>query len=362
MSTTAARPDQSMPDPDQCWMAVCDRDSQADGRFFYGVITTGIFCRPACPSRRPNRENVRFYGDVIDAERAGFRPCQRCHPDQPSLETQRQQQMVAACRDIENAESEPSLSKLADACGLSRFHFQREFKRRIGLTPRAYFQAHRANRLKTALAAGETSTRAGHDAGFGSSGRLYAATGDQLGMTPGDYRAGGRGETIRFALGDCRLGVILVAATARGICAIELGDTADSLLQDFQRRFPQAELVGDDPAFARWVAVLVGYVNQPDESVLALPLDIQGTAFQQQVWQALRAIPCGDTVTYTDVARAMGRPTAARAVARACATNSIALAIPCHRVVRSDGSLSGYRWGVERKAALLEREADQATS
>lgn len=361
MSTTAARPNQSMPDPEQCWAAVRERDLQADGRFFYGVITTGIFCRPGCPSRRPNRDNVRFYSDASDAERAGFRPCQRCHPDQPPQEIRRQQQMVAVCREIENAESEQSLSELAAACGLSRFHFQREFKRRIGLTPRAYFQAHRANRLKAALAAGETSARAGHEAGFGSSGRLYAATGDQLGMTPGDYRAGGRGETIRFALGDCRLGVILVAATTRGICAIELGDAADALLQDFQRRFPQAVLVGDDPAFAQWVSVLVGYVDQPDATIMDLPLDIQGTAFQQRVWQALRAIPCGDTATYTDVANALGKPTAARAVARACATNSIALAIPCHRVVRSDGSLSGYRWGVERKAALLERESNQPT-
>ncbi|MAA65375.1 MAG: bifunctional DNA-binding transcriptional regulator/O6-methylguanine-DNA methyltransferase Ada [Alteromonadaceae bacterium] len=361
MSITAARSDHLMPEPEQCWAAVCDRDPQADGRFFYGVITTGVFCRPVCPSRRPNRENVRFYSSAEAAADAGFRPCQRCYPDQPAPQAQRQQQMVAACREIENAESEPSLSQLAAACGLSRFHFQREFKHRIGLTPRAYFQAHRANRLKAALASGETSTRAGLEAGFGSSGRLYAATGDHLGMTPGDYRAGGRGETIRFALGDCRLGVILVAATARGICAIELGDTADALLQAFQSRFPQAELVGGDPAFARWVAVLVGYVNQPNESVLDLPLDIQGTAFQQKVWQVLRAIPCGDTVTYTDVANALGQPTAARAVARACATNSIALAIPCHRVVRSDGSLSGYRWGIERKAALLERESDQAS-
>lgn len=266
--------------------------------------------------------------------------------------------VAAACRAIEAAEEPPRLEALAAGAGLSAYHFHRVFKRLTGVTPRAYAAAHRARRLREALHERATVTDAMHSAGFNSSGRFYASSQQLLGMTPRAFRDGAAGEAMRFAIGECSLGSILVAATAKGICSIALGDEPQALLHDLEARFPGATLVGADPQFEQWVATVVGFVESPRAS-LDLPLDIRGTAFQQRVWQALQDIPAGSTVTYAEVARRIGVPQAVRAVAGACAANAIAVAIPCHRVVRSDGGLSGYRWGVERKRALLEREGDR---
>lgn len=337
------------------WAAVLARDAAADDAFVYAVRTTGVYCRPTCASRRPRRENAEFHADAAAAERAGYRPCQRCRPQEPSL-TQRHAQSVAkACRLIETSDELPSLDELAQAAGLSRFHFHRVFKSVTGLTPKAYAVACRADRTRQALAQRETVTEAIYEAGFNSSGRFYASSNRMLGMTPQRYRAGGKGMEIRFALGECSLGTILVATSEKGICAISLGSDPERLLQEFQERFANANLVPGGKDFDAWVARVVGFVEAPGVG-LSLPLDIRGTAFQQRVWHALTEIPVGTTISYAELAERIGSPKAVRAVARACASNTIALAIPCHRVVRSDGALSGYRWGVERKRALLERE------
>ena len=287
--------------------------------------------------------------------RAGFRPCKRCRPSEPALADQQAAAVARACRLIEEAEEAPSLAALAHAAGLSRFHFHRVFKAVTGVTPKAYAAAHRGKRVRAELAQGGTVTEAIYGAGFNSSGRFYAAAPDLLGMTPTQFRAGGSGNVIRFAVGECSLGSILVAATDKGVCAIELGDDPDALVRALQDIFPQARLVGGDAAFEQLVAKVVGFVEAPAHG-LELPLDIRGTSFQQRVWKALRAIPAGSTATYTEIAKRIGRPKAVRAVAHACASNAIAVAIPCHRVVRMDGSLAGYRWGVARKRALLARE------
>ncbi|MDI5935693.1 bifunctional DNA-binding transcriptional regulator/O6-methylguanine-DNA methyltransferase Ada [Halomonas kalidii] len=337
------------------WAAVLARDAAADDAFVYAVRTTGVYCRPTCASRRPRRENAEFHADAAAAERAGYRPCQRCRPQEPSL-TQRHAQSVAkACRLIETSDELPSLDELAQAAGLSRFHFHRVFKSVTGLTPRAYAVARRAERVRAELLDSETVTEAIYEAGFNSSGRFYAGSNRMLGMTPKRYRSGGKGMEIRFALGECSLGNILVATSEKGICAISLGSDPERLLQEFQERFANADLVPGGKDFDAWVARVVGFVEAPGVG-LSLPLDIRGTAFQQRVWQALTEIPVGTTISYAELAERVGSPRAVRAVARACASNTIALAIPCHRVVRSDGALSGYRWGVERKRALLERE------
>jgi AraC family transcriptional regulator, regulatory protein of adaptative response / methylated-DNA-[protein]-cysteine methyltransferase len=338
------------------WAAVLRRDPSADGRFYTAVRTTGIFCRPSCPARTPRRENVQFYATSEEAARAGFRPCKRCRPTEPALATERAAAVAQACRLIEEADEVPSLDVLADAAGLSRFHFHRVFKGVTGLTPKGYAAAHRAQRVREALSQSGTVTDAIYAAGFNSNGRFYATAGDALGMTPSDYRAGGGGVAIRFALAECSLGSILVAATERGVCAIRFGDDPEALAREFQDRFPTARLIGDDAAFERLVATVVGFVEAPALG-LDLPLDVRGTAFQQRVWQALRAIPVGATASYAEIAARLGTPHATRAVAQACAANPLAVAIPCHRVVRQDGALSGYRWGVERKRALLDREA-----
>jgi len=338
------------------WSAVERHDPAADGAFFYSVRTTGVYCRPTCSARLPRRENVRFHRSCADAEKAGFRPCRRCCPNEPSLTERRSRAIAHACRAIESAHEIPALDALAAAAGMSRFHFHRIFRSLTGLTPKAYASAQRAKRVRDGLARGEGVTRAIYGAGYNSSGRFYAHSTKALGMAPRDFRAGGRGETIRFALGECSLGSILVAASDKGICAIALGEDPDRLVQDLQDRFPKANLVGGDAAFEQWVAKVVGLVDAPRIG-LDLPLDVRGTAFQQRVWRALCALPVGKTVSYSELAAKLGMPNAARAVARACAANSIALAIPCHRVVRADGTLSGYRWGVERKRALLAREA-----
>ena len=341
---------------DERWAAVVRRDQRADGTFFYSVRTTGVYCRPSCASRRARRENVRFHQTSADAERAGFRPCKRCRPHAPALAEQRATAVAKACRLIETAEELPSLDALAESAGMSRYHFHRVFKSVAGVTPKAYAAAHRARRVRDELSRSDTVTDAIYGAGYNSSGRFYATSSKVLGMTPTDFRAGGDGAAIRFAVGECSLGSILVAATERGVCSILLGDDPDALARDLQDRFPKARLIGGDRDFERLVAKVVGFVETPALG-LDLPLDVRGTAFQQRVWQALREIPAGTTSTYTKVAARIGAPRAVRAVARACASNAIAVAIPCHRVVRHDGGLSGYRWGVKRKRLLLEREA-----
>lgn len=340
---------------DPRWSAIVARDPAADGKFFYSVRTTGVYCRPSCASRRANPENVEFHASREDAERAGFRPCKRCRPGQPSIREQHARTVAAVCRQIENSEQVPSLAELAKFAGLSPYHFHRVFRAVTGVTPKAYADAHRAGRLRRELARGSSVTDAIFESGFNSNSRFYHKSGELLGMTAGRYRAGGRDTQIRFAVGECCLGSILVAASPQGVCAILMGDDPDRLARELQDRFPNAELVGDDPAFARLVARVVALVENPGASC-DLPLDVRGTAFQQRVWQALTDIPAGETASYAEIARSIGRPGAARAVARACAANSLAVAIPCHRVVRQDGSLSGYRWGVQRKRHLLRRE------
>jgi AraC family transcriptional regulator of adaptative response/methylated-DNA-[protein]-cysteine methyltransferase len=343
---------------DERWAAVQARSPEADGIFYYSVRTTGVYCQPSCPSRGARRVNVAFHASRTDAEAAGFRPCLRCKPDQPPLAERQAAAVAQACRLIDAASEEPDLETLAQACGMSRFHFHRVFKAHTGITPKAYAAARRAERLKQGLARAATATEAAYDAGFNSSGRFYAATPGVLGMTPGRWRAGGGGEQIRFAVAQCSLGALLVATTAKGICSILLGDDPDALVRDLQDRFPKAELIGAEPAFEATVAQVVAFVEAPRIG-LDLPLDLRGTAFQQRVWQALRAIPAGRTVGYAELAAQLGMPQGARAVAGACAANPVAIAVPCHRVVRNDGSISGYRWGVERKRALLEREGSE---
>jgi len=341
---------------DARWDATRRRDPAADGAFYYSVLTTGVYCRPTCAARLPRRENVGFHPTAAAAARAGYRPCKRCRPDEAPLAERRAAAIARACRLIERANLLPSLDTLAKAAGLSRFYFHRVFRAVTGVTPKAYAAAHRAKLLREGLRRAGTVTTAIYDAGFNSSGRFYEASSELLGMTAKQFRAGGAGTTIRFAIGECSLGSILVAATEKGVCAIEFGDDPEALARALQDRFPTARLIGGDKDFERTVAKVVGFVEAPAEG-LDLPLDIRGTTFQQRVWKALRGIPAGSTASYAEIAKRIGRPKAVRAVAQACASNALAVAIPCHRVVRTDGSPSGYRWGVERKRALLELEA-----
>lgn len=341
---------------DPRWSSVVARDPAADGKFVYSVKTTGVYCRPSCAARPARPENLRFHATCADAERAGFRPCKRCKPEQPSLAEQHAAKVAGICRLIEKAEVVPTLGELAECAGLSTYHFHRIFKAATGLTPKAYAAAHRARRVRNELDRSGTVTAAIFGAGYNSGGRFYEKSNDMLGMTPSRYRAGGASTEIRFAVGECSLGSILVGASERGVCAIFLGDDPDALVRDLQDRFPRADLIGGDKAFEGIVAKVVGFVEAPGLG-LDLPLDIRGTAFQQRVWQALGKIPVGSTVSYTELAKRIGSPKSVRAVAQACAANAIAVAIPCHRVVRNDGALSGYRWGVERKRVLLEKES-----
>lgn len=337
------------------WHAVCANDVGANAYFVYGVATTGIYCRPGCASRRPNRANVAFYTSAEEAEAAGYRPCKRCRPSYTGPDRDRQR-VARAARQIEACHEMPVLAELASQAHLSPYHFQRLFKRVAGITPRQYAMAVRDERLRRSLQNGTPVTRAMMDTGFQSSGHFHAAANQALGMPARRYRDGGEGMTIRFALGESALGTLLVAGTERGVCAVELGDDAETLLAAFQARFPRAKLVGDDADYAAHVARLAGFVAEPT-ALPDLPLDIRGTVFQQRVWQALREIPPGETTSYSALAARIGAPRATRAVAGACAANRLALVIPCHRVVRSDGALGGYRWHVERKRALLDREA-----
>lgn len=342
---------------DPRWAAVQAHDPRADGTFFYSVRTTGVYCRPSCAARPARPENVAFHATAAAAERAGFRPCKRCKPDQPSLAEQHAAMITEACRVIEHAESAPTLEQLAAPSGLSPFHFHRIFKAVTGLTPKQYALAHRTRRVRSALDRDDnTVTGAIFDAGYNSNSRFYENANQLLGMTPTSYRAGGLDNDIRFAIGECSLGAILVAQSGRGVCAILIGDDPDQLARDLQDRFPRANMIGGDPDFEQLIARVVGFVEAPGIG-LDLPLDVRGTAFQQRVWQALREIPAGVTASYGEIARRIGSPKAVRAVAGACAANMLAVAIPCHRIVRNDGALSGYRWGVERKRALLDREA-----
>ncbi len=342
---------------DPRWSAVVNREPAADGQFVYAVRTTGVYCRPSCAARSPRPENVALYATPEEAEREGFRPCRRCRPNEAPLRERNAVLIAAACRRIEAADEPPSLSALAEGAGLSPDHFHRLFKAATGVTPKAYADAHRSRRVREGLARGETTvSETMVEAGFGSSGRFYAATDEMLGMMPKEYRAGGRNAAIRFAVGESTLGAILVARSERGICAILLGDDPDALVRDLQDRFPKAELLGGDPDFESTVAQVVGFVEEPTRG-FELPLDVRGTVFQLRVWEALGRIPVGTTASYAEIARALGQPEAVRAVAGACAANALAVAIPCHRVVRTDGALSGYRWGVERKRELLRREA-----
>ena len=337
------------------WGAVARRDRRADGCFYFSVRTTGVYCRPSCPARLARRENVRFHPTRKEAVHAGFRPCKRCRPDGPAPAEQHAAAVTDACRTIETSEAPPNLDTLDAAAGMSRFHFHRIFKAITGVTPKAYAAGHRAERVRDELSRSGTVTEAIFEAGFNSGGRFYANASEVLGMTPSQFRAGGIDASIRFAVGECSLGSILVAATRKGVCAVLLGDDPDLLLRDLQDRFPKAQLVGGDTDFERCIAKVIGFVEAPKLG-LDLPLDLRGTVFQQRVWQALRDVPAGATASYSQIAKRIGSPKGARAVARACGSNHIAVAVPCHRVVRSDGALSGYRWGVERKRALLARE------
>jgi AraC family transcriptional regulator, regulatory protein of adaptative response / methylated-DNA-[protein]-cysteine methyltransferase len=338
------------------WEALLEHDPQACGEFVYAVLTTGVYCRPACASRLPNRENVRFFETGMEAEKAGFRPCKRCKPESTDWRQPQTRAILKACRMIAETDEPLSLKELAQAVGMSPFHFQRLFKKIVGVTPKQYTMENRANRLREHLKKGSTVTEAIYDAGFGSSSRFYEKATPTLGMKPSTYKNGAQDMRIRFAIVPCFLGLALVAATGQGICAIDFGDAAEALKENLRRRFPKAVFQDPDPRFAAMIAKVLAFLENPHRSRLDLPLDIQGTAFQRRVWLALQEIPAGDTVSYAKIASRIGKPNAARAVAGACAANTLAVAVPCHRVVRGNGQLGGYRWGLERKRVLLERE------
>lgn len=344
---------------DPRWTDVVARNAEADGKFYFGVKTTGVYCRPSCGARTARPENVSFYATLEEAQSAGFRPCKRCQPDRSSVIDQHISRVTQACRIIEESETTLSLEELARQLGMSVHHFHRVFKQITGLTPRQYATAQREKKVRHHLGRGSTVTGAIFDAGYSSSSRFYERSNKVLGMLPSCYRAGGIDAKIRFAVGDCSLGSILVAQSQRGICAILLGSDPDKLVHELQDSFPHAVLNGGDSSFEELVATVVGFIEAPSIG-LSLPLDIRGTAFQQRVWQALREIPPGQTKSYINIARSIGASASARAVAGACAANKLAVAIPCHRVVRKDGDLGGYRWGVERKRVLLENELDAA--
>ncbi len=342
------------------WQAVISRDKDADGQFFYAISTTGIYCYPSCPSRLALRANTHFFETSATAEQAGFRPCKRCKSDQATPSSRDAHVIAQACRLIENADEIPSLGTLAQSQNLSSYHFHRLFTSITGVTPRAYAIAHRAHKIRNELSQNTSITEAIYQAGFNSNSRFYATSTEVLGMTPTNFKNGGNSETLYYSIGACAFGSILVAHSEKGICAILIHDDEKPLLADLQTRFPKATLIEDRTDFKHWLEQVVNFVEAPKKG-LELPLDIRGTLFQQRVWQLLQKIPFGTTASYTDIATQLGDPKAVRAVARACAANPIALLVPCHRVVRSDGGISGYRWGVENKRTLISREAKAVT-
>jgi AraC family transcriptional regulator, regulatory protein of adaptative response / methylated-DNA-[protein]-cysteine methyltransferase len=338
------------------WNGVLKKDAAQDGKYLFAVKTTGIYCRPSCPSRTPKRSNVSYFTSATFARAAGFRACLRCAPDGVSKREQQTQAVLAACRLIEQSESRLGLADLANKVGLSSRHFHRVFKDVTGVTPLDYFKARQIALIGKSVTSSKSVTDAIYDAGFSSSGRFYEATNAMLGMTPKAFKAGGAGQAIRVTVRESALGLVLVAATAKGICTIEFGDDASELTERVHKRFPSAVFLAEDAQFSGWVKSLVDHIELPKQA-LTLPLEIRGTVFQQQVWKALQEIPLGVTRSYGQVAESIGKPTAVRAVATACASNVLAVAIPCHRVVRGTGEISGYRWGIERKKKLLAAEA-----
>lgn len=343
-------------DDDARYDAFARRDHALRDAFLMAVTTTGVYCRAGCPARTPRRGNVRFFDSVEAARAAGFRACLRCRPD--AAEAPAAALVERACRTLETAETPPALAALAQAAGLSPFHFHRVFKARTGVTPAAYAAAVRDRRAKAALSGGATVTEALYDAGYGSAARFYEGAEARFGMAPRRWRDRGDGERIRVTTAPCTLGWVLVAATDKGLCAVRLGDDPDALTAEFREWFSAAETAADDPAFAELVRATVELIERPGAIAADLPLDVRGTAFQHRVWDALRRIPPGETRTYAQLAEAVGAPKAVRAVGTACGANRVAVVVPCHRVVAADGRLAGYRWGVERKRALLERERD----
>ena len=343
-------------DSDLQWQAVLAKDSRCDGQFVFAVSSTGIYCRPSCPSRRPRREHVSFFQSPEAAELAGFRACRRCHPRETRVTDPHLQMVRQVCRIIEANEGEPvTLPALSEQLGVSSFHLQRTFKSIMGITPRRYAETCRVNKFKQGVRRGEPITNAIYDAGYGSSSRLYERASSQLGMTPATYGKGGRGAVINYAIVATPLGRLLVAATDKGVCSVMLGDSDAVLKSDLLNEFPAAEILHDEKPLRSSLNAIVEHLKSKSPHI-DLPLDIQATAFQRQVWEQLRAIPYGQTHSYSEVAKAIGQEKAVRAVARACATNPAALVIPCHRVIREDKSLGGYRWGLERKKKLLETE------
>jgi AraC family transcriptional regulator of adaptative response/methylated-DNA-[protein]-cysteine methyltransferase len=361
MATAQARSTRETPDTQesQRWTSVLDKDQQADGTFVYAVKTTGIYCRPSCPSKPAKRQNVEFFDSAALALASGYRACKRCKPDGLSQADERQGLVLKACKAIEQSSSGLSLDELSAQAGLSPHHFHRIFKAVTGLTPKQYHRGVQAQRVTSTLKEASSVTDAISGAGFNSSGRFYEGAGAALGMSPSSFRQGGAGQEIQYAIEPCVLGMVLVAATPRGVCAIEFADAESVLIGRLRERFPKANHLSGDAVFKQWIGTILGYIEQP-RGVLTLPLDVQGTVFQRRVWEALQEIPPGQTASYTEVARRIGQPKAVRAVAHACATNQLALAIPCHRVVRANGDLAGYRWGLERKAELLRRESEES--
>ena len=342
-----------------CLLAVARRDARHDGAFVYAVRSTGIYCRPSCPSRRPHPKHVVLFAGPDAAERAGFRPCRRCHPQRPGLSAQSDLVRKVCGTITADASRRANLGRLKAATGLSAHHLQRTFRKAVGVTPRQYADAIRVARLKSDLRKGTDVTTALYEAGYGSSSRLYERSNAQLGMTPAAYGRGGRGMKIAYTISDCSLGRVLVASTDRGISAISLGDDDSRLVSELRKEYPHAVIRRGRGGDSRWVQAIVRHLagSQPQ---IDLPTDVVTTAFQRRVWEALRSIPPGSTRSYSEMARALGQPRATRAVARACATNPTAIVVPCHRVIRSDGSLGGYRWGLQRKKALLDQERRSA--
>lgn len=341
------------------WTALVERQFDALEPFFYAVLTTGVVCRPGCASRRPKRENVRFFDALADAEAAGYRPCKRCRPDAQSPQDQQRQAMISICRRLENEDPTPTLAALAADLKLSQWHFQRQFRKVLGVTPHQYASEYRAGRLKRALKTAASVTEASYQAGYGSSSRLFDAAQSRLAMSPSDFRRGAPGQRLHYGLAPCHLGWVGLVASDRGICGLELADDAEAVWARLRSTFTQAELIAAGDAFDEMLAQVVAFLAAPQQP-WELPLDIQGTAFQCQVWQALRTVPAGQTLSYSELATRLGRPEASRAVAGACAANKLAVVVPCHRITRADGTLSGYRWGVERKRQLLQQEAQSS--